>query len=227
MKKGDIIWLAALAVVVLLLVWPVTHEQVVNGTRQHPLIAGFIKFFILASMGDLLSMRIVSGQWQKPVGFVYRAIVWGIIGTTIAVFFEVNGKGVAAAISAGVLPISHGNLDKIIAAFWVSLIMNATAGPMTLIFHRFTDTFFDLAEGKFSNFGSVSAKMVVRHIDWQEFMCFVFKVQMFLWLPVHTVVFLLPPVYRVLAAAALSVILGAVLGYGKRRSNMAKNQTAA
>jgi hypothetical protein len=217
MKKGDISWLAALAVVVLLLSLSVTHDPIMDGTRQHPLIAGFIKFFILATMGDLLAIRIVKGEWEKPAGLIYRSIVWGVIGSGVAIIFEVFSNGVTAAIGRGFLPVSHGHFDQVAIAFWISTVMNVTFGPMLMVFHRFTDTFLDLAEGQFGKFGSVSSEMVVKHIDWQGFVGLVFRIQVFLWIPLHTTVFLLPPAYRVLAAAFLSIVLGGVLGYAKSR----------
>ncbi|MBP1765486.1 MAG: hypothetical protein H6Q65_2544 [Firmicutes bacterium] len=217
MKKGDIIWLTLLAVVALLLALPATHEPIMAETRQHPLIAGFVKFLVLATMGDLLALRIVNGKWQKPVGLIYRSLVWGIIGIGVAIVFEVFSKGVTAAINGGLLPVSRGHIDQIAIAFWISTVMNVTFGPMLMVFHRYADTFIDLADGQFSKFGSVSSETVVKHIDWQEFVCFVLKIQLFLWIPLHTTVFLLPPVYRVLAAASLSIVLGGVLGYAKSR----------
>jgi hypothetical protein len=38
----------------------------------------------------------------------------------------------------------------------------------------------------------------------------------FFWIPAHTLTFMLPPEYRVLAAAMLSVALGAILAFAKR-----------
>ena len=219
MKKGDIVWLTILTIVVLLLLLPATHEPIMAGTRQHPLIAGFIKFFILATMGDLLALRIVNRQWKWPYGLIYRSIVWGIIGMGVAIVFEIFSKGVTAAINGGLLPVARGQIDQITIAFWISTVMNVTFGPMLMVFHRYADTFIDLAGGEIRKFGSVSPDMVVKHIDWQEFVGFVLKIQLFLWVPLHTTVFLLPSEYRVLAAAALSIVLGGVLGFAKSRKD--------
>jgi len=219
MKKGEIVWLTILAIVVLLFLLPSTHEPIMAGTQQHPLIAGFIKFFILATMGDLLALRIVNGQWKRPSGLIYRSIVWGIIGMGVAIVFEIFSKGVTAAINGGLLPVARGQIDQIAIAFWISTIMNVTFGPMLMVFHRYADTFIDLADGKISKFTSVNSGMVVKHIDWQEFVGFVLKIQLFLWVPLHTIVFLLPSEYRVLTAACLSIVLGGVLGYAKSRKD--------
>jgi len=59
---------------------------------------------------------------------------------------------------------------------------------------------------------------VVGTIDWQGFFGFVVaKTIPLFWIPAHTVTFLLPPEYRVLAAAFLSIALGAILAFAKRR----------
>ena len=66
--------------------------------------------------------------------------------------------------------------------------------------------------------GNVKLSDVIARIDWQGLVSFViFKTIPFFWIPAHTITFLLPPEYRVLMAAYLSVALGAILAYGKRR----------
>lgn len=217
MKKGDFLWLGGLLGIVALLLLPATRESILTGTREHPLLAGFIKFFILASMGELLALRIVTGHWRKPVGFIYRMIMWGVLGCFITIAFEVYSNGAASAVARGFLPVGDGWLAAVAGPFWVSLVMNATFGPILMVLHRFTDTFIDLAEGRWERFGAVSAGMIRNHIAWDELAAFSFKINLYLWLPAHTIVFLLPPIYRVLAAAFLSLLLGGILGYAKSR----------
>jgi hypothetical protein len=38
------------------------------------------------------------------------------------------------------------------------------------------------------------------------------------WIPAHTITFSLPPEYRVLMASFLSIALGGILAFAKRRS---------
>ena len=54
MKKGDFVWIAALLVWVLILVVPSSRALFISVTDAHPYAGGFIKFAILASMGDML-----------------------------------------------------------------------------------------------------------------------------------------------------------------------------
>lgn len=67
MKKGDFFWLAGLAAFVAILVVPVTREIFVKFSTEHAYLGGFIKFFILATMGELLAIRIVTSNWNAPM----------------------------------------------------------------------------------------------------------------------------------------------------------------
>lgn len=223
MRLGDFVWLAALGCVVLLLVTPATHAVFIAMTLQHPVLIGFMKFFVLATMGDLLAFRVVSGKWGAPVGLVYRALIWGILGCAITLSFEVFSAGVGSLIKKGLLPIGQGAVATFLTAFWMSTVMNLCFAPAMMGVHRITDTYIDLAEGKLSKIGSLSLGQVVGHIDWKGFISFViFKTIPIFWIPAHTVTFLLPPEYRVLAAAFLGIVLGGILGFAKRRAVPAK-----
>lgn len=48
-------------------------------TEAHPYMGGFVKFAILASMGDALGGRILKGYWKLEKGFIWKAVVWGIL----------------------------------------------------------------------------------------------------------------------------------------------------
>jgi hypothetical protein len=79
-----------------------------------------------------------------------------------------------------------------------------------------TDTFIDLRYEQHRT--RVGVAHVVAAIDWQGFVSFVLlKTIPFFWVPAHTVTFLLPPEYRVLSAAMLSIALGAILAFARRR----------
>jgi hypothetical protein len=141
-NQGDFIWLAILAVLAAFLIYPATNAVFVSLTGAHPYLMGFIKFFILASMGDWLGARIVAGEWTKPKGAIYRAIVWGIIGMGITLSFTIFNAGVIAAQKAGLLP---GGGYQIVIAFFTSFIMNLTFGVLLMGAHRFIDTYLDLS----------------------------------------------------------------------------------
>lgn len=212
MKKGDLLWLLAFLLFGSFVVFPSTHEIFVSFTTSHPYISGFVKFAILATMGELLAIRISIKSWKKPKGLVYRAIIWGLLGVVITLMFQVFAGGVKGAQAAGYLP---GGKSTFVFALSVSMIMNLFFAPLFMAFHRYTDTYIDLYyEGK----KKITIDNVMTRIDWTGFVSFVLiKTVPFFWIPAHTITFMLPPEYRVLMAAFLSIALGAILAFAKGR----------
>ena len=215
MKKYDLIWLVGIIVVFMLLIFPSTHSVFMAMTATHPFLMGFVKFAILATMGELLALRLVQGDWKKPKGLFYKALIWGFLGMTIVLVFDLYAGGVAGSIKKGLLPSIGGNLGT---AFFTSALMNLLFAPTFMAFHRITDTYIDLGEGKISRILKVKLSEVVKNIDWDGYVRFVvLKTIPFFWIPAHTVTFLLPAGYRVLAAAFLSLALGGILAFAKKR----------
>jgi hypothetical protein len=216
-RLGDFIWLVILVSIAAIFLYPRTQTLLIDATQNHPYIMGFIKFSILATMGELLAIRIVTKKWGFPVGLAYRSIVWGMIGAGLVIVFGVYGKGVVALIDAGLLPAGRLPYETITTAFWISVINNLSFAPTLMLSHKLTDTYLDLANGKLSNIQSVTLSEVVSAIDWRGFLDLViFKAIPLFWIPAHTITFFLPPEYRVLFAALLSIALGGILGYAKR-----------
>ena len=209
----DLAWLSALGLVVALLLLPATRAAFVEITGRHPYAAGFLKFFVLATMGELLARRLVARRWVSPPGLVWRALVWGALGAVIVLVFEVFAAGVAAALAKGLLP---GGTSRLAFAFFVSATMNLTFAPTMMLAHRVTDTAIDLRAERGRWDAGLAA--IVSRIDWRGFVSFVLvRTIPGFWIPAHTLTFLLPPEYRVLAAALLSIALGAILALGKAR----------
>lgn len=91
--------------------------------------------------------------------------------------------------------------------------MNLTFGPVFMAFHKCTDKYLELRHGGAKKPG---LRGVVTGIDWYGFISFtVLKTIPFFWIPAHTLTFLLPPEYQVIAAAALSIALGIILSLKK------------
>lgn len=215
MKKGDFVWIAALLVWVIILVVPSSRALFISVTDAHPYAGGFIKFAILASMGDMLGIRVIEGEWTAPKGLMYKALVWGIIGLMVTLVFTVFMGGVAAAQASGKLPFNGSILAQ---AFFGSSIMNVTFGPMMMVFHRFTDMYID------SKCDNKEAKVTMRELieknDWNSLVEFSWlKTCPFFWIPAHTIVFLLPSHYRVIVSAFLSIALGLLLAFAKKESH--------
>lgn len=83
MKLGDYAWLLALSILSAGLLVPSTRQVFISLTQEHPYVMGFLKFAILATMGELLVIRLLSGQWKKTAGMFPKAIVWGIVGMLV------------------------------------------------------------------------------------------------------------------------------------------------
>ena len=207
----DILWIAAVGGAIIFMLVPPMSAWYQLANASMPYLAAFVKFFLLASLGEYLAKRIQTNRWQLPSFWLGRALVWGFLGMAIALAFQLFSGGVQSAAGSGFLPQSS---SKLLNAFMISAIMNIIFAPVMMGFHRFTDTWFDLrAAGESTAFNNL-----VEAIDWQQFFSFVvLKTIPFFWIPAHTITFLLPDEYRVLMAAVLSIALGLILSLVRRK----------
>ena len=213
---GDLAWLLSLLVITAFLFLPQTHQVFIQLTDNHPYLMGFVKFAILATMGELLALRLAKKAWIKPVGLNFKIVVWGLIGVLITFMFSFYSSGVTAMMDR--LNISPGNqlLSTLLTAFMTSAIMNLTFGIVFMAMHRMSDTYIEMR----FNHEKPSMKELLKAIDWDTFISFVvFKTIPLFWIPAHTITFVLPPNYRVLVAAYLSIVLGVILAYPNREHN--------
>ena len=220
MKKKGLLWLGIMTAIILFLIYPSTRSVFLDAVKEHPYIMGFVKFSILATMGELLAIKITVGEFKNPAGLIYRFIIWGLLGMLFALTFPLFAAGVKGCMNAKLLPVITGNKfgNDLLTAFFTSAIMNIIFAPTFMFFHRITDTFIDLGEGKLSKIFKVSLADVVKKIDWTGFISFVLlKTIPFFWIPAHTITFMLPKQYQVLMAAFLSIALGAILAFSKRK----------
>lgn len=223
MKKGTIqtiLWILMIALCVAILVIPASREVFLAATKAHPYWMGFVKFAVLATMGELLAIRITTGSWGAPKGMYWRSLIWGLIGMLVTLIFQIFSGGISFAMAGGYL---LGGDNTFLFAFFVGSIMNLTFAPTFMAAHRFTDTWLDLHyEGK----KNIRLLDVTNRIDWNSFVSFVvMKTIPFFWIPAHTITFMLAPEYRVVAAAFLSIALGGILSFAKKKGNQQKEAT--
>lgn len=212
MKKGDFIWIGALILLVVILIVPTTRDIFTSLTNSYPYIGGFIKFGILATMGELLGIRITIGEWKCPNGLVFRILIWGIIGAIVTLSLPIFSSGVKVAQETGKLPFEN---SIILHAFLTSTIMNILQSPAIFLFHKCTDTYINEKYRK--NGGTVRLRDVSEKIDWYMYLSFtLLKTIPLFWIPCHTVVFLLPQQYQVIAAAIASIALGFILAIASK-----------
>jgi len=195
--------------------------------EAHGIIASFIKFAILATLGECIALRIKEGVYnRKGFGILPRAIVWGFIGITIKIAFIIFSKGTPAVlVYLGVDNAStalQGDLSgvKLLTAFCTSVAMNLIFAPVFMTFHKITDTHIIQNNGTLKGFFTpIQFKKIFVNLDWGVQWNFVFKKTIpFFWIPAHTITFMLPPQWRVLFAAVLGIVLGVLLAVASLKS---------
>ncbi|QUI23344.1 hypothetical protein HZI73_14065 [Vallitalea pronyensis] len=215
MKKGDFLWGAVLVLVIGYIVSPWTNASFIAQTTAHPYISGFIKFAVLSTMGELLTLRLNKKQWQLPAGFIWRIIIWGFIGILITLIFQLFASGVQACMNMGYLP---GGESKLAFAFFTSALMNIFFAPVFMAMHMLSDTYLDLRYG--NPMHKPNYNLVLRNTNWNRYANFiVVKTIPFFWIPAHTITFMMPKAYRIVMAALLSIALGAILTFANRQSS--------
>ncbi len=210
MKKDYLISILVL-VITSLLIFIVTRTFFLDLANNFPLITGFIKFFVLATIGDFIGLRIKKGNWDKPNYLLVKACIWGFIGIAIVLMFGIFTEGVQHLQAENILPF---NGSVFAFALFTSIIMNLTFAPTMMTFHRLADTYLNL---KILN-KQTKFKDVVNEVEWNRFFSFIiFRTIPLFWIPAHTITFLLPSEYRVVFAAILGIFLGLILGVFKNK----------
>lgn len=200
------------------LIIPATRTVFEKLSAAHPYIMGFIKFALLATSGELIAIKMASGNFSKPSYLTARIVIWGLIGIWITYMMKIFFLGSGAMIAAGLLPgggLATDNIGyKLIRAFATAATMNLTFGPTFMAVHKCSDTYLAL---RAQNGKGVKLSEVIDTVDWKRFVSFtIFKTVPIFWIPAHTLTFLLPSEYQVMLAALLSVALGIILNIKKK-----------
>lgn len=223
MKKSDFFFLVFfMALFIPFFVSKPLFEFYENFNREHGMVMSFIKFAILATMGEMIALRIRKGVYNEPgFGIAPRAVVWGFIGLTIKLAFTVFSTGVPIFIeylglkdSVAAMKGSFSGL-KLLNAFCISVAMNIIFAPVMMTFHKITDTHIINNGGKFSCLiKKMEFASILKTMNWDVMWNFVFmKTIPLFWIPAHTITFLLPPEFQVLFAALLGIALGLILSF--------------
>ncbi|NOX46395.1 MAG: Mpv17/PMP22 family protein [Chlorobi bacterium] len=221
MKKSDFIFWGA----VILLFLPFFLSSNVYGfyksfNHDHGMVTAFVKFAILATMGELIGLRIKTGEYiQAGFGILPRAMVWGFIGLTIKLAFMIFATGTPSflaymGMSDATTAMKGGfGTSKLIVAFSTSFAMNIIYAPVMMTFHKMSDIHIVSNGGTLRGFlKPMKPGKVMSEMNWQVMWGFVFKKTIpFFWIPAHTITFLLPPDMQVLFAALLGIALGTIL----------------
>ncbi len=227
MKKQDIV--AILIVLALFLPFFLSKplfEFYKSANAAYPYILAFLKFGILATMGEMLASRIRVGYYcNAQFGLIPKVVIWGFLGMWIALAMKVFSVGVPAAVEKigfdGLTSAMAGDFSwmKLWGAFCISVMMNTSFAPVFMTLHKITDMHITKYNGQLSclikplKIGESLAKL-----DWNVQWNFVFKktIPLF-WIPAHTITFILPPTGQVLFAALLGGALGLILAIAAKK----------
>ena len=204
----------------------VLYDWYLAFNAEHGMVMSFLKFGILATMGELLGLRISKGVYYfEGFGVLPRAIVWGILGMGINMAFIVFSTGVPAFMGYmgmnNLTEVMAGALtpEKVLLAFSISVVMNSIFAPVFMTLHKITDMHIMNNGGTLRGlFTPIKMGDIMQNLNWKVQWGFVFKktIPLF-WFPAHTITFLLPGEMRVLFAALLGVLLGVILSVAARK----------
>lgn len=191
---------------------PATKETFKSLSINHMYIMGFIKFALLATVGEVFAMRLSTKQWGIPSKIIERALIWGLIGAVLAIMMKIYSAGVGFALENGMLP---GNGIVFFKAFYTSVAMNISFGIAMMGFHKMTDKNIEM---KAKGIKERSIAEITKNVDWNGFINFtVIKTIPLFWIPAHTITFMLPPEYQTMMAAYLSIALGIILNIKSKK----------
>ncbi len=192
---------------------------------EHGMLMSFVKFFILATLGEVIGLRIKTGSYfQQGFGLIPRAVVWGFLGVTIYMAFAIFSAGTPVILEklgvTGAERILHSDLSwkKVLVSFSISTALNLFYAPVLMTFHKITDIHIIENGGTLRGFVKpIRFARVFQEINWDVQWNFVFKrtIPLF-WIPAQTITFLLPEEFRVLFAAFLGIVLGVLLAVAAR-----------
>jgi hypothetical protein len=187
---------------------------------EHGLLMSFVKFFFLATLGEVIGLRIKTGKYhQEGFGLIPRALVWGFLGMSIYAAFAIFAAGTPVFLeklgldNASLLLHSELSWAKILVSFSISAALNLFYAPVMMTFHKITDIHILENRGTLKGFFTpIAFARIFKEINWEVQWNFVFKrtIPLF-WIPAQTITFLLPEEFRVLFAAFLGIILGVLL----------------
>ena len=212
-------------------------EQFMVLTKTHAYIMSFIKFAVLATLGEVIGLRIRTGHYsRKGFGLLPRALVWGFLGITIKIAFEIFGTGAPDMLaSMGIsFPPEYATPSAILkqsifeslswlhllSAFAVATTMNIFFAPFFMTIHKISDEHINETGGTLKGFFTpFRFGYHMENLNWGVMYNFVFKrtIPIF-WIPAQTITFILPPQYRILFAAFLGIILGVFMAIASHKS---------
>ncbi len=177
----------------------------------------FVKFAVLATLGEVIGLRISLGVYnRKGFGIIPKMIVWGFLGILIHFAFIIFASGTPNVLKDLCLNLSSKNAGiELLKAFSISTFINIIFAPVMMTVHKISDEHIKMTGGTLKGFFSkVKISDIFVNLNWKVMWNFVFKKTIpYFWIPAHTITFMLAPQYRVLMAAVLGIVLGIILAF--------------
>ena len=219
--KSDFLFiLVVLAVFLPFILSSGAFDWYITTNRAHPLLLAFVKFAVLASIGEMIGLRIKTGRYiPQGFGLIPRAVIWGLFGIWIAIAMKIFAIGTPVFVEGlgvdGLTAIMKDGftMKKLLGAFCVSAALNICYAPVFMSVHKVTDAHIAEHKGKLKAlYTPIKFGKLLSNLNWDVQWNFVFKktIPLF-WIPAHTFTFSLPADYQVLSAALLSIALGLIL----------------
>jgi hypothetical protein len=228
MKKNDLVFITIVVAVIAIFIFisPVTNWYM-QFNKEHGMIMSFFKFALLATLGEVIALRIKTGKYNEPgFGILPRMIVWGFLGLAINLAFNIFAQGAPAFLTYMGLKDAPSAMAggfswlKLLDAFTISTTMNLIFAPVMMTFHKITDTHIIATKGTLQGLlKPIPFAPILKNMNWDVMWNFIFKKTIpFFWIPAHTITFLLPAEFRVLFAALLGIALGLILAIGSQKA---------
>ncbi len=221
MKKQDFYFAIFLTLLLApFFIFESVYDYYISFNKAHGMVTAFIKFAILATMGEVIGLRIRSGEYlKKGFGILPKALVWGVLGLSIKCAFIIFATGAPIFLEYlginDVVGAMKGDFTntKFLGALTISITINTIYAPIMMTFHKITDIHITNNKGTLAGlFRTFRFGQIIEKLDWHVQWNFVFKktIPLF-WIPAHTITFLLPGEFQILFAALLGIALGVIL----------------
>ena len=148
MKKSDILFfLFVIALFLPFFISDTIYEWYKSFNAIHGMVMSFVKFAILATLGEMLGLRISTGVYHnKTFGIIPRMVIWGVLGMGINMAMIIFSKGTPIFLEymgleyASTLMNGDFCLAKFLVALAISVTMNSIFAPVFMTLHKITDT---------------------------------------------------------------------------------------
>ena len=144
MKKSDILFfLFVIALFLPFFISDTIYEWYKSFNAIHGMVMSFVKFAILATLGEMLGLRISTGVYHnKTFGIIPRMVIWGVLGMGINMAMIIFSKGTPIFLEymgleyASTLMNGDFCLAKFLVALAISVTMNSIFAPVFMTLHK-------------------------------------------------------------------------------------------